>query len=145
MATDKITRSSYLTKHVGQYPAGVEIMGRRYVKVEDLRYGTNPHQTAAFYRPIGTPGVIGGMTVLKTGKNGLSQTNLEDISYSLNIAGEADVKTCAMPIVHRSSARGRSGSNPSWGNSSVQAGVQWIVDIEWPSRPSASIWSSMPR
>jgi phosphoribosylaminoimidazolecarboxamide formyltransferase/IMP cyclohydrolase len=85
MADPKLTRSTYLSRNVGEYPAAVEMMGLAFEKVEDLRYGTNPHQTAAFYRPAGRPGVIGGMQVLKTGKSGLSQTNLEDISYALNI------------------------------------------------------------
>ncbi len=85
MADSRITRSTYLSRHVGEYPDAIEVLGVRYEKVEDLRYGTNPHQTAAFYRPAGRPGVIGGMKVLKSGKGGLSQTNLEDISYALNI------------------------------------------------------------
>jgi len=85
MADPKLTRSTYLSRNVGAYPSAVQLLGLDYEKVEDLRYGTNPHQTAAFYRPVGRPGVIGGMQVLKTGKSGLSQTNLEDISYALNI------------------------------------------------------------
>ena len=84
MASEKISRSTYLSRNVGAYPAQVEWLGRAYEKVDDLRYGTNPHQTAAFYKPPANA-VIGDMKVLKTGKSGLSQTNLEDISYSLNI------------------------------------------------------------
>ena len=56
-----------------------------YKKIEDLRYGTNPHQPAAFYKPLHANTCIGDLKVLKTGKSGLSQTNLEDISYALNI------------------------------------------------------------
>jgi phosphoribosylaminoimidazolecarboxamide formyltransferase/IMP cyclohydrolase len=85
MADPKLSRSTYLSRNVGEYPVTVQMLGLPYEKVEDLRYGTNPHQTAAFYRPVGRPGVIGGMQILKTGKSGLSQTNLEDISYALNI------------------------------------------------------------
>jgi phosphoribosylaminoimidazolecarboxamide formyltransferase / IMP cyclohydrolase len=85
MAAPKLSRSTYASRNVGDYPPAMQVLGLDYEKVEDLRYGTNPHQTAAFYRPAGKPGVIGGMTVLKTGKSGLSQTNLEDISYALNI------------------------------------------------------------
>ncbi|NLF16378.1 MAG: IMP cyclohydrolase, partial [Lentisphaerae bacterium] len=59
------------------------------------RYGTNPHQTAAFYKLAGTNPVIGGMKVLKTGKSGLSQTNLEDISYALNILKFFSEPACA--------------------------------------------------
>ncbi|OPZ28609.1 MAG: Bifunctional purine biosynthesis protein PurH [Lentisphaerae bacterium ADurb.BinA184] len=85
MAQDKISRSSYLTQHLGKHPEAIDVIGRRYVKVVDLRYGTNPEQTAAYYRPDGVPCPIGDMKMLKTGKSGLSQTNLEDVSYALNI------------------------------------------------------------
>ena len=95
MATE-LSRSSYLEKNVGNFPESIEIAGKRYEKVDDLRYGTNPHQPAAYYRPSGETGVIGGMEILKTGKNGLSQTNLEDISGALNIVKFCDVPACAV-------------------------------------------------
>ena len=95
MADSKLTRSTYLSKNVGTYGQEIEVNGRKYVKVDDLRYGTNPHQTAAFYKPVDGGEVIGGMTILKTGKSGLSQTNLEDISYSLNIVKFFDQPACA--------------------------------------------------
>jgi len=85
MSDAKISRNTYLSKNVGEYADTVEILGRTYAKVEDMRYGTNPGQTAAFYKPVDGINVIGDMQVLKTGKSGLSQTNLEDISYALNI------------------------------------------------------------
>ena len=97
MAADaKMSRSTYLTRNVGEYAATVEINGVQYEKVDDLRYGTNPHQTAAYYRPAGRVGAIGGMQVLKTGKGGLSQTNLEDISYALNIVKFFSQDACAV-------------------------------------------------
>ena len=37
-------RNTYLVKNIGHFPQEVEIAGRRYIKVDDLRYGTNPHQ-----------------------------------------------------------------------------------------------------
>ncbi len=89
-------RSSYLTKNVGNFPESMEINGRKFKKVEDLRYGTNPHQPAAYYRPEGAECPIAGMKVLKTGKSGLSQTNLEDISYALNIVKFFDNPACAV-------------------------------------------------
>ena len=67
MATE-LSRSTYLEKNVGDYPATVEIAGKLYEKVEDLRYGTNPHQPAAFYRPVNSNGAIGSMQILKTAK-----------------------------------------------------------------------------
>jgi len=95
MADQKLSRSTYLSRNVGEYPDAVEVMGQHYEKVDDLRYGTNPHQTAAYYKPVGLVGVIGDMQVLKTGKSGLSQTNLEDISYALNICKFFDRPACA--------------------------------------------------
>ena len=95
MSNDRVSRNSYLSKNRGEYPDQIEVAGRRLTKVDDLRYGTNPHQTAAYYRPDDLPPVIGGMEVLKTGKSGLSQTNLEDISYALNICKFFDRPACA--------------------------------------------------
>ena len=95
MAQDKITRSAYQTQHTGEYADAADILGRRYVKAEDLRYGTNPEQTAALYKPEGGPRLIGDMKRLKTGKGGLSQTNYEDISYSLNICKYFPRPACA--------------------------------------------------
>ncbi|MFO7822027.1 MAG: IMP cyclohydrolase [Lentisphaeria bacterium] len=94
MADKTISRKSYLTQNVGDYPEGLEILGAGYEKVEDLRYGTNPGQTAAYYKPTGQGSVIGDMKVLKSGKSGLSQTNLEDVSYALNICKFFDDPCC---------------------------------------------------
>lgn len=95
MAEKQLSRATYLSRNVGEYPDTVEIMGVAYTKVDDLRYGTNPHQTASFYRPSERPALIGDLEVLKTGKGGLSQTNLEDISYALNICKFFDRPACA--------------------------------------------------
>lgn len=95
MSDNKLNRNTYLSKHLGDYPADAEIMGQAYHKVDDLRYGSNPHQTAAFYKPLGRNCVIGDMKVLKSGKGGLSQTNLEDLSYALNIVKFFQEPACA--------------------------------------------------
>ncbi|MFA6815951.1 MAG: IMP cyclohydrolase [Lentisphaeria bacterium] len=95
MADEKLNRKSYLSKHVGNFPAETSIFGTSYVKIDDLRYGTNPHQTAAFYKRANHDAVIGDMKVIKDGKGGLSQTNLEDISYSLNIVKFFQRPICA--------------------------------------------------
>lgn len=92
----ELSRSSYLEKNVGDFSSEIIIDGRRYEKVDDLRYGTNPHQPAAYYREAGKEGVIGGMKILKNGKSGLSQTNLEDISGALNIVKFCDRPACAV-------------------------------------------------
>ena len=93
--SDKLSRSTYLSRNEGDYPEQTEILGRKYVRVDNLRYGTNPHQTAALYKPLDAASPIGNLEILKTGKSGLSQTNLEDISYSLNIAKFFDRPACA--------------------------------------------------
>ena len=92
----ELTRDTYLSKHVGDFPAEVTIGGRSYVKVDDLRYGTNPHQAACYYKPADESCAIGDMEILKNGKSGLSQTNLEDISYALNIVKFFDRTACAV-------------------------------------------------
>ena len=92
----KIDRNTYLTANIGDFPDEIVVCGRRYVKKDDLRYGTNPHQPAAFYRPADDHGAIMDLEVLKTGKNGLSQTNLEDISGALNIVKYFAEPACAV-------------------------------------------------
>ncbi len=113
----ELNRSTYLSKNVGDYPDEVVIGDAKYVKVDDLRYGTNPHQAAAYYKPAGVKSVIGDMEILKNGKSGLSQTNLEDISYALNIVKFFDRSACAV-MKH---------VNPS--GAAVQCGNESIKDI----------------
>ena len=91
-----LSRNSYLEKNVGDFPTEMSIGGRRYIKVDDLRYGTNPHQPACYYKPADIPCPIGDMEILKNGKSGLSQTNLEDISGALNIVKFCDRPACAV-------------------------------------------------
>ncbi len=92
----KLGRNSYLTANTGDFAEEIVINGRTFVKVNDLRYGTNPHQPAAFYRPVDCKGAIMDMETLKNGKSGLSQTNLEDISGALNIVKFFDRPACAV-------------------------------------------------
>ncbi len=92
----ELNRNTYLSKNVGDFPAETVICGKKYVKVEDLRYGTNPHQPAAYYKPVDQLCPIGDMKILKNGKSGLSQTNLEDISYALNIVKFSKAAACAV-------------------------------------------------
>ena len=94
--SDSLKRSTYLSKNTGDYPDSIEINGEQYEKVKDLRYGTNPHQTAAQYKPTGYNCPIGELKTLKDGKSGLSQTNLEDISYALNIVKFFEEPACAV-------------------------------------------------
>lgn len=90
-------KQMYRTQTLGDFPEEIEVAGLRYVKVEDLRYGTNPHQPAAFYRPAGGEGlVLGGYRVLKSGKSGLSQTNLEDMQHAVGILKYVKRPACAV-------------------------------------------------
>jgi len=90
-------KQMYRTRTEGDFPATVEVLGRAYEKVEDLRYGTNPHQPAAFYRPAdGGRLVLGAYEMLKTGKSGLSQTNLEDMHHAVGILKYMPRAACAV-------------------------------------------------
>ncbi len=92
----KLGRNSYLTANTGDFDEKIVINGRTYIKSSELRYGTNPHQPAAFYRPVDETGAIMDMVTLKNGKSGLSQTNLEDISGALNIVKFFERPACAV-------------------------------------------------
>ncbi len=90
-------KKMYRTKTTGDFPERIEVLGRAYEKAEDLRYGTNPHQPAAFYRPAdGQNLVLGRYEMLKTGKSGLSQTNLEDVHHAVGILKYMPRAACAV-------------------------------------------------
>lgn len=90
-------RSKYFTRTESGFPEEVEILGTTYVKVEDLRYGTNPHQAASFYRPKGSSGLpFGNLEQLKSGKSGLSETNYGDLNHGANIVKYFDRPACAI-------------------------------------------------
>ncbi len=96
MSSQELNRNTYLSKNIGNFEDAISISGVEFEKVEDLRYGTNPHQPAAHYKIKGTKSCIGDMEILKTGKSGLSQTNLEDISYAINIVKYFKDAACAV-------------------------------------------------
>ncbi|HEU4964421.1 MAG TPA: bifunctional phosphoribosylaminoimidazolecarboxamide formyltransferase/IMP cyclohydrolase [Bacilli bacterium] len=77
--------SQYLTKVTGEeFP---ERLTLTYEKQQDLRYGENPHQQAAFYREPGThPHTIAGAKQLH-GKE-LSYNNINDANAALSIVQE---------------------------------------------------------
>jgi phosphoribosylaminoimidazolecarboxamide formyltransferase/IMP cyclohydrolase len=73
-----------------------ERLSIEYTKVQDLRYGENPHQRAAFYRdPLCTGPSICGATQLQ-GKE-LSFNNILDLDAALSLA--ADIATCACTVI----------------------------------------------
>jgi len=94
---EKDLKQMYRTKTEGSFPAEIDVIGRKYVKVEDLRYGTNPHQPAAFYRPVDARNlVLGAYQMLKTGKSGLSQTNIEDMHHAVGMLKYLRRPSCAV-------------------------------------------------
>jgi len=90
-------RAKYFSRTQSGFAEQVEILGTTYVKVEDLRYGTNPHQGASFYRPKDSSGLpFGDMEQLKTGKSGLSETNYGDLNHGANVVKYFDLPACAV-------------------------------------------------
>ena len=115
---EKDLKQMYRTRTEGEFPDAIEVVGRKYVKVENLRYGTNPHQPAAFYRPAdGQRLVLGSYEILKTGKSGLSQTNLEDMHHAVGILKYMQRPACAV-MKH---------CNPS--GAAIQTGGQPLVEV----------------
>ena len=115
---EKDLKQMYRTRTEGSFPDAIEVIGRSYVKIENLRYGTNPHQAAAFYRPADGKGlVLGGYKLLKTGKSGLSQTNIEDMHHAVGILKYLERPACAV-MKH---------CNPS--GAAVQTGVMPLIEV----------------
>ena len=76
------------TKHTGMHPETLHINDTASAaKVLDLRYGSNPTQTAALYNPNS---FLGSLKELRTGKGGPSQTIYEDIFYAALTVGYFD-------------------------------------------------------
>lgn len=69
-----------------------------YEKVQDLRYGENPHQKAAFYRELfAVPGTIAFAKQLH-GKE-LSYNNISDADAAISMVREFDIP-CAVAVKH---------------------------------------------
>ncbi len=96
----KKIRRMYRTKIEEAFPEEVRlVIGSEeivYKKAQSLRYGENPHQPAALYAPETGVLSVGGMQILKTGKGGLSMTNVEDVNNSLRIVSYFDEPACAV-------------------------------------------------
>lgn len=75
-----------------------ELLTLTYEKAQEMRYGENPHQSAAFYREVGAPkGTIASACQLH-GKE-LSYNNIGDADAALNILKEFDLP-CAVAVKH---------------------------------------------
>lgn len=102
-------RKIYRTAQKEDYPESLRlVLGGRvieYSKVRwkvngqdrGLRYGTNPHQKAALYRPASQESFgIGNVEWVKWGKDGPSATNIEDGSHGLRIVRYFDRAAAAV-------------------------------------------------
>ena len=94
MSKQKSMRRKYSTALGEEFPETIKItIGENevvYRKHMSLRYGENPHQPAAFYSPTVGPLTVGDIKLLKTGKGGLSMTNVEDANNSMRIVSYFD-------------------------------------------------------
>lgn len=77
--------SNYLSQQTGEFTP--EKYTVTYEKVQDLRYGENPHQQAAFYRkPLAVAGTVA--TAEKLHGKELSYNNINDANAALQIVKE---------------------------------------------------------
>ncbi|HWQ51687.1 MAG TPA: bifunctional phosphoribosylaminoimidazolecarboxamide formyltransferase/IMP cyclohydrolase [Terriglobales bacterium] len=92
--------STWLRRQAGEtdFP---ENFTATYEKVQDMRYGENPHQKAAFYREIGK-GFEGTLAAAKQlhGKE-LSYNNINDTNGALDVLKELGAeRPCAVAVKH---------------------------------------------
>jgi len=82
--------ANYLAKTAGieKYPETITLT---YEKIQDLRYGENPHQSAAFYKEIGGKGLLTNAVQLH-GKE-LSFNNINDTHGALELLHEFNEPT----------------------------------------------------
>jgi len=90
-------KAKYFSRTESNFPEKIDFLGTEYIKVEDLRYGTNPHQGASFYKPVNAEKMtFGDMELLKNGKSGLSETNYSDLNHGANIVKYFNNPCCAV-------------------------------------------------
>ncbi|MFZ5974329.1 MAG: bifunctional phosphoribosylaminoimidazolecarboxamide formyltransferase/IMP cyclohydrolase [Bacillota bacterium] len=90
--------AQYLAQKAGFDPLGGTFTAT-YEKVQDMRYGENPHQQAAFYREIGfRPGCLTEAVQLH-GKE-LSYNNINDTNGALELLHEFGDETAVIAVKH---------------------------------------------
>jgi phosphoribosylaminoimidazolecarboxamide formyltransferase/IMP cyclohydrolase len=83
----------------GSGPQGLPaFVGLAFEKVNELRYGENPHQRGALYTDSAGPGVLGGAEVLIEGKE-MSFNNWLDVDAALTLAADLEPLGPAAVIV----------------------------------------------
>ena len=94
------TITQYLAKQEPEGAGGTfpSLLALGFTKVQDLRYGENPHQQAAFYRE---QGAVGGVaSALKRNGKELSFNNIYDLNAAYGLVQEfADRKEFAAAII----------------------------------------------
>ena len=91
--------SSYLRKQMGGDPFPEELT-LTFEKVQQMRYGENPHQKGAFYREIGAAANTLAAAKQLHGKE-LSYNNVNDANGALEILKEFGTeKACAVAVKH---------------------------------------------
>ena len=91
--------SSYLRKQMGGDPFPEELT-LTFEKVQQMRYGENPHQKGAFYREIGAAANTLAAAKQLHGKE-LSYNNVKDANGALEILKEFGTeKPCAVAVKH---------------------------------------------
>ena len=86
-----------------------EVMNITFEKVQDMRYGENPHQSAAFYRDVNAPvGTLADYTQLQ-GKE-LSFNNIADADAAWECAKTFDDPACVI-IKHANPCGAATGAN----------------------------------
>ena len=90
--------SDYLRKQLGKSPLA-DNLTLTFEKVQEMRYGENPHQKAAFYRQIGHyEGTLAAAEQL-WGKE-LSYNNINDTNGALDLLKEFKNDTAAIAVKH---------------------------------------------
>lgn len=78
----------------GDFSSLPKNLSLHFSKLQDLRYGENPHQIAAFYREIGNPSGLAAMKQLN-GKE-LSYNNILDLNSALDCIKDFDQPTAVV-------------------------------------------------
>jgi len=94
LAAEAFAHTAAYDAAVGGWFAGAEdalpgFVGLAYEKVEDLRYGENPHQRGAIYAESAGPGPLGGAEVVIAGKE-MSFNNWLDLDAAYALAAAFD-------------------------------------------------------
>lgn len=91
--------AGYMTKEItGEKDGLSDIFAKAYTKIQDLRYGENPHQKAAFYKD---PECRGGIAEARQlhGKE-LSYNNIVDMEAAWNLANEWKDRPACVIVKH---------------------------------------------